>query len=57
MYNYNFDECHKGLLIEALRAAGYNEIAITRVLLHLDTAINLVSHEQARDTFLGFKKY
>lgn len=57
MYNYNFDACHKGLLIEALRAAGYNEITITRVLLHLNTATTLIPLEQARRTFTEFEKH
>lgn len=57
MYNYNFDDCHKGLLIEALKAVGYNENEIKRILLHLNTATNLVSPEQAKHTFTKFTSY
>lgn len=56
MSDYNFDDSTIGLLIEALRAAGYNQIATKRILTHLYTAANIISLEQAKDTFYNFKK-
>lgn len=56
MSDYNFDDSVMGLLIEALRAAGYNQIATKRILMHLYTASTIIPPEQAKDALADFRK-